>query len=429
MAKRKPKNRNRKPHARPTDAAAEESAAAEEAASSPAEEKPETGEPQDEETRDILAAALEADTESKIEQFIENNRVAIVGGIVLAVVLTVVGVIMIGMNENDRIERAQAYSAAESIEELDEVIAQYDGTIEAGNALLRKAGFLEDDDKGNEARTTLLTFLDSYPKHPRRDQANIILARMAVDEDNADEARRYFARVADESDLKPLAMLSLGDLEMQAGEYEKARRIYEDIPLEHIGNKWIPEATERMEQIDAILAATDAEPLPTPRPDPVIEEEPPATAPGTLPGELPKPQDFIPTTPPTTANPAEQPKPQDGKKKGDDAKGKGKDKGQPKGKGKSQTQPEPVPEPAAPKGKGKAKGKGKGEAPAPAEPAPAPAPKSKGKAKGDAPAEPAPAPAPAPKGKGKAKGKGEAPAPAPEPTDTPDQPAPAPQPE
>ncbi|MEM7012053.1 MAG: tetratricopeptide repeat protein [Verrucomicrobiota bacterium] len=443
MAKRKPKNRNRKPQGRPTDAAAEESAAAEEAASTAAAEPAESSDPQDEETRDILAAALAADTESKVEQFIEKYRLAIVGGIALAVILTVVGVIMIGMNETARIERAQAFSAASSIEELDVVIAQYDGTTEAGNAKLRKAGFLEDDDKINEAKTTLLTFLDEYPKHPRRAQANIILARFAADEGNADQARRYYEAVEDESDLRPLAMLGIGDLEMQAGEHEKARRVYEDIPLEHIGNKWVPAATERMERIDSLLAAKDAEPLPAPPPDPVIEEDPATTTPpGTLPGELPKPQDFIPTTPSVTdpaPAPAEQPKPQEqpqnGKKKGGDAKGKGKgaEKGQPKGKGKDKgkAQPEPAPNPdpapaeSAPKDKGKAKAKGKG----------------KGKGAEPAPSEPAPEPAPtesAPKGKGKAKdkgkGKGEtAPTPEPEPAPTEPQPEPsepeAPQPE
>ncbi len=247
--------------------------------------KPESTEPAPTEPADP-SPLDEALNVSPVEDFLENNQ-ALVGGALVLLVLIVSGVIVgRGLQANARQAAAMAYAEADSIRSFERVAEDHAGSVAAGNALIRKAGLLEEEGRIDEARAALVGFLERYKKHPLRDQALIILGRMAIDEGNTASARDFYSRVGDDSAFAPLAQIRLGDLALQEGDVIAARDIYEPLIRTYPEHAWMNEWNQRMAQVNAASDAPDEDAsgaeFTAPETGPAEEEaEPEAEAPRT----------------------------------------------------------------------------------------------------------------------------------------------------
>ncbi len=252
--------------------------------------------PQQSPDSDPLAKALGP---SPIEQIFQENKAGIILGLA-AIVAVVCGVILFrGLNEEKRIAAGRAYADAATVEDLDELIGEFAGTLPAGNALLRKAELLEEQGDVDGAKTALLRFRDEFPDHPRIDQALTVLGRIAEDAGDLELAANFYRQVSRESDLAAYARIHLGDLAMQEGDFEKARDIYEPIQQEYPGNPWMGLWQQRVNIVKRRLPDADAETPPPPAP----KTEP--AAPDAAPEEA-KPTSDAPKTPPDPETPAAQ---------------------------------------------------------------------------------------------------------------------------
>ena len=158
-----------------------------------------------------------------------------------------------------------------------------------------------------EAIEALDTFVSEYPEHPAIGSAYASLGSYQQQLNNLDKAREAFQKAADsESAASSLALLSLGDLALQAGEDEKAEEIYNNIVAEYDTSHLQVKAMAQ-NRLKLINVESPTEKAPEP-PKPTIT--PGATTPPvTVPGKAPDPKPVITPGAPTpgTNPPAREP--------------------------------------------------------------------------------------------------------------------------
>ncbi|NNE91796.1 MAG: tetratricopeptide repeat protein [Verrucomicrobiales bacterium] len=292
-------------------------------------------------------SAEEALAESHASEAIaalEENKVRILVVVLALAVGLCVYLVWKQVVQSNHEEASQAYFSAVAsgkVEELDKVAGMYSGSIVAGNALLAKADLQIDQGKPGDAKTTLLSFVDSKKNHPRYPQGLLVLGMLNLEAGDTAAAKQYFEQIlaaTEDGDLSPLARIRLGDAALADGDQEAARQHYEDSYIQHPGNPFVPMAEQKIELLSVgeppVVKAPEPEPEPVPFPEKGAK------------GEAPK------AAPPAKAEKGKaEPKgnPDKGKAKSGDGNGKG------KGKSKS-----PAKAPQSDKGKGKAKGPDKG---------------------------------------------------------------------
>jgi len=234
---------------------------------------------------DPLSEAL---APSRVESFLEDYKLQLAIGFGALIVIGL-SVIIVSSNRAQRQqEAAQAFTAAETIEDLNAVIARFSGNLAAGNAMLRKAALLEDDGKPAEARTTLLEFRDRFPNHPRLGQALFTLGRMAEEEGELGRARDYYQQAAEHDAVAPLARMHIGDLAMQEGNLEEARETYMEVEREFSENAWSSVLQDRLTEVNQRLDEPGwPEVVPAPEPAAENQESAPAAPETESPGAKP----------------------------------------------------------------------------------------------------------------------------------------------
>lgn len=118
--------------------------------------------------------------------------------------------VMRELSKQRQIEAGEAFSEAaaeHSPEKLDAVVTNYPGSVAAGNALLTKADLQLKMDKDEDAKSTLLTFLKDFPKHPGHIQCLYALGNIAQDAANHAEANEYYDRALMQDPGGHLALL------------------------------------------------------------------------------------------------------------------------------------------------------------------------------------------------------------------------------
>ena len=167
---------------------------------------------------------------SAFEAFLDANQKKLILLGILAVICLVVYVIWTGLGKKAEEEAAAAVAKARTSPDYELVSQEYDGKSAGGSAILLKSQLLWGDQQQQEAIEALETFVSKYPEHPAVGSAYASLGSYQQQLKRLDKAKEAFKEAVDsESAASSLALLSLGDLELQAGEDENAEGIYKEI--------------------------------------------------------------------------------------------------------------------------------------------------------------------------------------------------------
>ncbi len=212
------------------------------------------------------------------------------------------------------LESGKAYSKAaqsNTVEKYEEVIKNHAGSLAAGNALLSKAELLMTTGKTEDARATLLTFVDGYKNHPRLPQGYDALGMLAFAAEDHDKAADFFQKAIKSdptSEVVPLVEIHHADLLAakaaslsKAGKPEEAAVAeadaiarYDSVMKRFAGGAYADMVVER-------IATAKQREVPRVAPPAPPKEEPASVAPGTGPVKI------VPDSPTPPAAPATPP--------------------------------------------------------------------------------------------------------------------------
>lgn len=197
-----------------------------------------------------------AETTEEISDVIsklETNKKTVIVAILLVSILICIVIVIREIKSQKHLAGAEAYSLAattRSVEELDKVIAEFPGSIAAGNALLSKAELEITSDKSKDAQVTLLTFVEKYNNHPRHTQGLFAFGNLYQNAGESEKASKYYDRILKEdpdSELAPFALIRQGDLLLAAGKTDEARLKYESIMPAYRGTAFYKRVEEKLE--------------------------------------------------------------------------------------------------------------------------------------------------------------------------------------
>ena len=167
---------------------------------------------------------------SAFEAFLDANqkRLLIIG--ILAVLSLIGYVIVTGLQKRARQDAAAAVAAGRTVPDYEALSKAYDGEVAGGTALLLKAQLLWSDQQQQEAITAVKDFISKYPEHPSFGDAHTTLGSYLQQVDQLEAAKEAFTTSAEtKSATSSIALLSLGDIALQAGESQKAKEYYDRI--------------------------------------------------------------------------------------------------------------------------------------------------------------------------------------------------------
>ncbi len=244
---------------------------------------------------------------SAFEAFLDANQKKLIIVGILAILCLVGYVIVTGLQKKAEEDAAAAFADARTVPQYEAVSQEYAGENAGGSALFAKAQLLWSDQQQQEAIETLETFVSEYPEHPAVGSAYASLGSYQQQLENLDKAKEAFQNAADsESAASSLALLSLGDLALQAGEDEKAEEIYNKIVSEyetsHLQVKSMAQNRLKLINVDSPVEKAPEPPKPAITPGAVT---PPVRVPGIAPDPIPSVTPGAPNT--GTTQPAEEP--------------------------------------------------------------------------------------------------------------------------
>ncbi|EDY18384.1 Tetratricopeptide TPR_2 repeat protein [Chthoniobacter flavus Ellin428] len=128
---------------------------------------------------------------------------------------------------------------AHSVEDYRKVIADYSGSMPAGDAYLMLAEKLRAEGKLDESSAALHTFIEKYPEHSLISGAWTSLATNLEAQGKLDEALSTYQKVTTtyaNSFSAPIALLAQARILAEKGKTEDARRLYEQMLTQFPGN-------------------------------------------------------------------------------------------------------------------------------------------------------------------------------------------------
>ncbi len=250
---------------------------------------------------------------SAFEAFLDANQKKLILLGILAVICLVVYVIWTGLGRKDEEEAAAAVAKARTSPDYELVSQEYDGKSAGGSAILLKSQLLWGDQQQQEAIEALETFVSKYPEHPAVGSAYASLGSYQQQLKRLDKAKEAFKEAVDsESAASSLALLSLGDLELQAGEDENAEGIYKEIiskyESSHLQVKSMAQARLKLINVKSPTEKKSEPAQPTITPEATTS---PITVPGITPAPTPEISKPVEKTPQPEAAP-EPEKPSEG---------------------------------------------------------------------------------------------------------------------
>lgn len=203
------------------------------------------------------------DTQSDFERKVEENKVLIVAGLCLLVVVSAGLFVLRHLSERKLQAANLAFTAAQTIDDYNLVIDDHGGTVAAGNAYLAKAQAMIDAGRSDEAHQVLRKFIELYEDHPRHAQAFLALGTLLEASGNPEGAAgryRELVTLHSGSELVPYAKIRIADLRWSEGKDDEARILYEEIPPAHprTGQTWVSKIEARLTLIGKGSPETDA---------------------------------------------------------------------------------------------------------------------------------------------------------------------------
>lgn len=273
---------------------------------------------------------------------LDKHKKTVIIGTLAAALAICVGLVARQIGDQKRTVAAEAYSQAaseRSIEKLDAVVSDHPGSAAAGNALLTKSEIQLSMEKTEDAKISLLTFVDKFKKHPRYVQGLFALGNLHQNSGDPTQAADFYTQAlaaGPDSDIAPLIVIRQGDLALEDADRllkegkteeaktrkDEARTYYEDSVrrINFRANRFIPMAEEKIN----LLALGDVPVVPAPPPPPPAPEpeKPKLVKPEAGSGTVLKPGGAKAPAPPKPEGkkPADAPKPKgDAPKKPADA--------------------------------------------------------------------------------------------------------------
>lgn len=224
---------------------------------------------------------------SKLEQFLERNQKLLVLVGILLIVCVAAYVVWDGIKSSHEQTAGANLIEGKDTASLEKVLKENADTQAAGSAALLLAEEQWKAGQEDEALATLRKFIQGSPKHPAVPSANASLASHLMAQGKIDEASQIFQNIADSPDSRfvaPYALISLGDIALNAGDSGKAEGFYKRVEAEFSGTSYVSVATSRLSVLNAKPPIeVDAPPAPaTPPADaqPTTPGSPIAVAPG-----------------------------------------------------------------------------------------------------------------------------------------------------
>ncbi|MCC6883957.1 MAG: tetratricopeptide repeat protein, partial [Verrucomicrobiales bacterium] len=244
---------------------------------------------------------------------LERNKKWIILGFVGGLAILGGAIIFNQLTNEALLESGKAYSKAaqsNTVEKYEEVIKNQAGSLAAGNALLSKAELLMTTGKTEDARATLLTFVDGYKNHPRLPQGYDALGMLAFAAEDHDKAADFFQKAIKSgpaSEVVPLVEIHHADLLAakaaslsKAGKAEEAAVAeadaiarYDSVMKRFAGGAYADMVVER-------IATAKQKEVPRVAPPAPPKEEPKSVAPGTGPVKI-VPDSSTPPAAPATS--------------------------------------------------------------------------------------------------------------------------------
>ncbi len=146
----------------------------------------------------------------------------------------------------------QLLMAAQTPQQLEDVVNKYSSTPTAPVALLNLAKTLFNNGETVQARAQYERFLKKYKNHEMRFTAQLGLAYCTEADGDFNGATTQFAEFAKKNSknyLQPVALLSVARCMEQAGRIDEARIVLEDFLAENAGTAWAGSAESALQQL------------------------------------------------------------------------------------------------------------------------------------------------------------------------------------
>lgn len=175
-------------------------------------------------------------------------------------------------NHAKAVKAGEAFASAKTVEDLDAVLQQHGGTLAAGNALLKKAELLWEQNKKTTSVDVLREFTEKNKSHPLYAQALLGLGSKLESLGKRSEAKPVFEQIISEfptNDVAALAELRLGDILWADGKEDEAKKVYEGLAVKFPGSDAaiLNQGETRGEWIAAKLPTKEVDGPPKPKED------------------------------------------------------------------------------------------------------------------------------------------------------------------
>ncbi len=197
--------------------------------------------------------ALEENEVKEVLGFLKRYG-KLIGAGILAAALTVIGSRLYANHKATMMAKAEkALMAAQTPQELEDLVNEYSSTPTAPIALLDLAKTYFNGGDTEKARAQYKRFLKKYKKHEMEPVAELGLAYCTEADGNFDDAATQFSDFAKKhstSYLHPQAILSVARCMQQANRTDEARIVLEDFLAENGDSAWAGTAQNELQSIN-----------------------------------------------------------------------------------------------------------------------------------------------------------------------------------
>ncbi len=205
--------------------------------------------------------ALERMEVPEVLDFLKANGMSILIGVGLAVVVFVGFSTYRNYRKSQEVTAASLLFSAQGVEQVQQVVNQYGGTVVAPLAQLTLASSYYDQGQYEMAQSAFDTFLQTYPEHDLALAAqlgNLQCLEALGRYEEAGEGYRKFAEAHPGRYLAATAVFGRGRCLEQLGRLAEARAVYEDYLLAHPEGRWSGRAEFSMDYVDKQIRAKES---------------------------------------------------------------------------------------------------------------------------------------------------------------------------